>query len=159
MGVKGRQHKVRSVRWGTRKSFINLSSCISIRLLTLYLAPEVSSSGVRLIYFLVLSFSTSTLGLPTPQLQCTCQPYLSRQSLEHSWSSIFVLTCLTCALATLRFVVAWSARTTRSVNFFWNRCSNKMWFVCGEVLNQAGVNFINDSNLLGDSMHLTMNAL
>ncbi|GFS37381.1 hypothetical protein Acr_00g0051650 [Actinidia rufa] len=35
----------------------------------------------------------------------------------------------------------------------------RRWIACGEVLYQAGIDFVHDPELLGDSMHLTMNAL
>ena len=47
--VKGRQHKVRSVRWSSQTLFINLPSRISFKLFTLYLPHVISPSSVRLL--------------------------------------------------------------------------------------------------------------
>ena len=36
---------------------------------------------------------------------------------------------------------------------------NGWWIACGEVLYEASIDFIHDSDLLDSSMHLMMNAL
>ena len=46
----------------------------------------------------------------------------------------------------------------RSTNF-WDRCGKRWQVIRGELLCLAGIILIHDPDLLGDSMHLMMEAL
>ena len=59
----------------------------------------------------------------------------------------------------LRILVARLVRMARSISIFWDRCSGKRWIIYSEVLYQASIFLVPDSDLLSDSMHLTMNVV
>ncbi|GFY99322.1 hypothetical protein Acr_13g0007230 [Actinidia rufa] len=75
-------------------------------------------------------------------------------------SSIYGRLCLTYTMVILRFTVSRSMRTARSINLFWYGCYHERWWIIGgEVLYQEGIVFVHNPDLLGDSMHFTVETL
>ena len=63
-------------------------------------------------------------------------------------------------MATFRLTIARSVRMARSIKLFWYRCYGGRWWIIGsEMLYQACIILVHDSNMLGDPMHFTMETL